>query len=229
MKYSFSKRIVIALGGSIMYPEDIDSKFIGNFRKFIEEFARKGYKFVIVVGGGRVARLYQEAAGRVASLADEDKDWLGIHATRMNAHLIRTVFRKIANPVIIDTRGKIKELRYAVTVASGWQPGWSTDYVAMALAEDFKASEVVIMGKPDHVYDKDPGAFRNAKPLPEISWEKYRKLIPKKWTPGFHSPVDPVAAKLGEEKKIKALVVSGDLKNLKRLISGADFKGTLVS
>lgn len=229
MKYKFGKKIVVALGGSIVHPDGIAARFVADFRRFIEKFVKKGFRFVIVVGGGRLARTYQEAAERVAPLADNDKDWLGIHATRMNAHLIRTVFRNIANPVIINTRGKVKKLDYPVTVSGGWQPGWSTDYVAVALAEDFKVPEVVIVGKPDYVYDKDPHAFKNAQPLPEISWKDYRKLIPKKWTPGFHSPVDPVAAKLGEEQAIKALVVSGDLKNLENLFSGKDFEGTLIS
>lgn len=229
MKYSFGKKIVIALGGSIVYPAEIDARFIREFKAFIEKFTKKGYQFVIVVGGGRLARVYQEAAERVAPLTDDDKDWLGIHATRMNAHLIRTVFRKIANPVVIDTRGKVKKLGHPVTVSGGWQPGWSTDYVATALAEDFKVPEVIVVGKPDHVYDKDPNAFKGAKPLPEISWKDYRKLIPQKWTPGFHSPVDPIAAKLGDRKGIRAIVVSGDLKNLGDLISGREFKGTVIS
>ena len=230
MRHQFGKTVVIALGGSIMYPDAIDASFIKDFKSFIEKFTKQGMRFVIVVGGGRVARVYQEAAMAVGSITDEDKDWLGIHATRMNAHLIRTVFRKIANPVVIDSRGRVKKLAHPVTVGGGWQPGWSTDYVATALAQDFEISEVVIVGKPDFVYDKDPHKFRDAKPLPELSWKEYRKLIPGKWTPGFHSPVDPVAAKLGEKADIKAIIVNGkDLKNIEALLKGKDFKGTLIS
>ena len=88
-------------------------------------------------------------------MTDEDKDWIGIHATRLNAHLLRTIFRDVADPVVIDIRGKIKKLRAPMTIASGWRPGWSTDYVAMRIAADFGVHEAVIAGKPAHVYNKD--------------------------------------------------------------------------
>lgn len=230
MKYKFGKTIVIALGGSIMYPEHIDSRFIRDFKSFIERQVKQGRKFVLVVGGGKVARFYQTAAEEVGSIDNEDKDWLGIHATRMNAHLIRTVFKRIANPVVIDARGKVKKLNYAITVSSGWRPGWSTDFVAAALAEDFRVPEVVVVGKPDHVYDQDPGRHPEARPFEAMSWREYRKLIPAKWIPGFHAPVDPIAAKLGEKKGIKAIVVAGkDLKNLEALLKGREFKGTIIA
>ncbi len=228
MRYKFGQTVVLALGGSIVYPEAIDSRFIRDFKSFIERRVKAGHKFIIVVGGGRVARFYQQAAAEVGALTDEDKDWLGIHATRMNAHLIRTVFRKIANPVIIDARGRLKKLNHSVTVASGWHPGWSTDFVAMALAEDFRVPEVVVVGKPDHVYDKDPHKFRNAKPYDMLAWKDYRKLIPAKWSPGFHSPVDPIAAKLGGQKGIKAIVIGKDLRNLEALLGGGNFRGTVI-
>jgi uridylate kinase len=230
MRHKFGKTVVVALGGSIIYPDDIDSGFIRELKKFIERHTKQGHRFVLVMGGGRVARTYQIAAANVAPLANEDKDWLGIHATRLNAHLIRTVFRKVAHPVVIDTRHKIKKLSYPVTVAAGWHPGWSTDYVATALAFDFGAGEVIIAGKPDYVYDKDPHAHDDAKPLPELSWKDYRKLIPSKWVPGSHAPVDPVASRFGSEKKMKAIIINGkDLKNFDAMLKGREFKGTIIS
>jgi len=234
MKHKFGKTIVIALGGSIIYPDQIDSAFIKKFRTFILRFIKRGYKFVIVVGGGRPARLFQEAAHAVVPVKDEDKDWLGIHATRLNAHLLRTIFREVADPVVIDNRHKIKKLKYPVTVASGWTPGWSTDYISIALAEDFKVKEAIIAGKPAHVYDKDPclPAGRRttpAKPIHELKWKEYRKLIPAKWKPGFHSPVDPVAARLAGKRGIAAIIVNGkDLKNFEKMISGKEFKGSII-
>ncbi len=250
MRHKFSKTIVVALGGSIVYPEQIDASFIKKFRALVLRFLKKGYKFVIVVGGGRSARLFQEAAHAVAKVTDEDKDWLGIHATRLNAQLLRTIFREVADPVVVDKRHKVKRLEHPVTIASGWQPGWSTDYISIALAEDFGVKEVVIAGKPAHVYpvrnrarasapskghgravsngvdDKDLD-FEN--PYHELSWREYRKLIPKKWSPGLHSPVDPVGARLAEKKGIKAIIMDGrDLKNFEKMLLGKEFKGSLI-
>lgn len=230
MRHKFGKVIVVALGGSIIYPEEIDSAYIREFKKFIERFTKRGHRFVLVLGGGRIARNYQLAAAKVGRLANEDKDWIGIHATRLNGHLLRTVFRKIAHPVMIDTRYKIKKAKYPVTVAAGWNPGWSTDYVATVLAYDFGAGEVVIAGSPDHVYDKDPRKHEDARPLPELSWREYRKLIPSKWKPGSHAPVDPVASRFAAEKDLKAIVVNGkDLKNFDAMLKGREFRGTIIS
>lgn len=230
MRHRFGKTVVVALGGSIVYPDAIDTAFLKKFRKFVARFTEKGTRFVLIVGGGNICRVYQNAAHAVSRLEDEDKDWLGIHVTRTNAHLIRTIFRDVAHPVVIDRRHKIKKATYPVTVGGGWQPGWSTDYVATVLAHDFGAKEVIVAGKPDHVYDRDPHKYKNAKPLPELSWKEYRKLIPSKWVPGSHAPVDPVAARFGQEKKVKAIIINGkDLKNFDALLKGKDFKGTIIS
>ncbi len=229
MKCQFGDTVVVALGGSIIFPENIDWRFLRRFKKFILPQLKKR-KFILVAGGGRLSRKYQEAAGKVSRLTDEDKDWLGIHATRSNAHLLRTIFRGIADPVVIDERWRIKKLRYPVTVASGWKPGWSTDYIAVRLAADFGVGEVVVAGRPDYVYDRDHATYKNAKPILRLDWKTYRKTIPARWVPGAHAPVDPVAAKLAAEEKLKALIVGGkNLENLGKLLQGKDFKGTIIA
>lgn len=243
MRHKFGKIIVIGLGGSIVFPGQIDWRFLQRFRSFIRSRISKK-RFILVVGGGRLARVYQEAAGKVVSVTDEDRDWLGIHATRSNAHLLRTVFRDLADPIVIDSRNRIKKLRRPITVASGWFPGWSTDYIAIRLAADFGASEVIIAGKPAFVYPiRSGGTLRalassngagdkelNKKhPFSKLTWNEYLKLIPKKWKPGLHSPVDPVAAHLAEKEKIKAIIVNGkNLKNFGILLRGKNFKGTII-
>ena len=183
----------------------------------------------MVVGGGRLSRRFQEAAHAVSRLADEDKDWLGIHATRLNAHLIRAIFRDVADPVIVDERKKLKRLRHPLTIASGWRPGWSTDYVAAAPPPGPGAPELLVAGKPSHVFDKDHALHADAKPLSALDWKTYRALIPKKWKPGLHTPVDPVAARLAAARKLTAIVVDGrNLKNFGRLLRDKEFAGTIV-
>ncbi len=224
-----TKTVVVALGGSVVYPDEINAAFLRKFHKFVLKFIRKGKRFVIVVGGGRAARLFQVAAHRAGRITDEDKDWLGIHATRLNAHLLRTIFREVADPVVIDGRHRLKKLSYPVTIASGWHPGWSTDYVAAALTKDFGAKEFVVAGKPAYVYDKDPHKHDGARPRRELTWKEYRHLIPRKWRPGLHSPVDPVAADFSAKHGLRAVVLNGkDLKNLEALLNKKGFKGTII-
>ncbi len=230
MKYKFSKTVVIALGGSIVHPDGIDIQFLKDFKKFLTPFLRRGTKFVLVIGGGRLSRDFQEAAEKISRVTDdEDKDWLGIHATRLNAHLLRTIFRDVADPVIIDIRGKIKKLRAPLTIASGWRPGWSTDYVAMRLAADLGAHEAVIAGKPAHVYNKDHAKYADAVPFHKLTWREYRKLIPATWKPGLHAPVDPVGAALGAREGVRAIIVDGrNLRNFAALLNGKEFAGTII-
>ncbi len=224
------KDFVIALGGSSLHPDHIDVEYLKRFFDFIKARIGLGERFVIVVGGGALARKFQKAAGEIVAVADEDKDWLGIHATRLNAHLLRTVFCKEAHPVIMDSRGKLKDFDgRSLIVAAGWRPGWSTDFVAVQIALDFELKRAIILGKPDYVYDKDHQKFSNAKPIKEISWDDYSKLIPRDWSPGIHAPVDPVAAKLARDENLEVIVASGaDLENVKNILEGRKFRGTTI-
>ena len=113
--------IIISLGGSIIVPGSIDYKFLKEFRKLIKSYLRK-YKFAIITGGGKTARNYIDAADKSFKITDEDKDWLGIHATRLNAHLVRTIFRDVAKPKIV--RNPTKKVKFdKVLIGAGWRPG----------------------------------------------------------------------------------------------------------
>jgi len=89
--HKIEKLIIISLGGSLIVPEEIDAKFVSNFKKTIEEQIADGFRFVIVTGGGKIARNYIGAATKIGEIDNEEKDWLGVHATRMNAHFIKSV------------------------------------------------------------------------------------------------------------------------------------------
>src|SRR3989344_4294286 len=92
--------ILISLGGSVIVPDRIDVGFLKKFRKLI--LKQKNRKFVVVCGGGKTCRRYQKAASEITKTSEEDLDWLGIHATRLNAHLLRTVFGDAAHKKVIS-------------------------------------------------------------------------------------------------------------------------------
>jgi uridylate kinase len=224
------KKFVISLGGSVICPKEIDFKFLKKFYFFIERKIKEGFKLVIVAGGGETARNYQRAISKIKKVSNEDKDWLGIEATKLNALLLKTIFKKYAHPVLFDRRFKIKNFgKHPIIIASGWKPGWSTDFVTVQIALDFKINLAILLGKPDYVYTANPDKVKNAKPIEKMSFKDYFKLIPKKWSPGLHAPVDPIAAKLAMKKKIKIIVASGkDLKNFEKILKGEKFKGTTI-
>jgi len=115
-------------------------------------------------------------------------------------------------------------------IVSGWEPGQSSDYEAVYLAKQFGAREVINASNIAFAYDKDPRKYKDAKPIREISWREYRKLIPQKWTPGLSTPIDPVAARFAEKSGLRVKIIKGsDLKNFKLAIDDKPFQGTTIS
>ena len=225
------KVIIIALGGSIIVPfaGRINVGFLKRFRKLILRYLKKDFRFIIIAGGGKMCRLYQKSVKRIVRLPYEDMDWLGIHAARLNAHLLRTIFRKEAYPMVIDDPHKSIKKNWKLLVAAGWRPGWSTDYMSVLLAKRFKVKEIIDAGNIPFDYTKDCFKYKDAKVIERISWKNYRKLVGSKWIPGLHAPIDPIAAKLAQKLKIRALIVKGtELKNFEKLLSGKKFKGTII-
>lgn len=224
--------IVISLGGSLIVPNGgINTEFLKKFNDLIRyEIAGKDCRFFIVCGGGSTARHYQQAARDVVGqITGDDVDWLGIHATRMNAHLLRTIFRDISYFRVkkhYDQRDPVKE---PVMIAAGWRPGWSTDYDAVLLAEEYGAKVVINLTNTDYIYDKDPQQFSDAKPLKKISWVDFRKMVGDKWDPGMHTSFDPIAAQKGQELKIKVVSLKGDdLDNVQKFLDNKEFVGTVI-
>lgn len=225
------KIIVISLGGSIIAPQpgQIDYVFLKKFKQIIIRHVKKGTRFVIVTGGGQTARVYQQAAKKAGRLTPEDVDWIGIHSTRLNAHLLRTIFRKIAHPRINKNPNQVEKFSKPILIGAGWKPGFSTDYDATKLAVAYGAREVINLSNIDYVYDRDPKKYKGAKKIKEISWTNFFKLVGSKWTPGANLPFDPVASRLARKNKLKVLIMKGnDLKNFDVYLQTGKFKGTLI-
>lgn len=228
MKYPLKKTVVIGLGGSVIFPDEIDASLLVAWVTFVKKFAKQ-YQFVIVMGGGKLARRYQNAAKEVRSITAKEGDWLGIEATRANAKLVQVVFGDFADKKIIDSRDAIKKLTKPVTIACGWTPGWSTDFIAAVLADTYHAGVTIMAGKPAYIFNKNPDQYKDAKKIERLSWKDYEKIVPKKWIPGANAPIDPVCAKFSRQHKISSIVLDGrNMKNLEDLFSGKDFQGTLV-
>jgi uridylate kinase len=226
------ERIIISLGGSLLVPENIDVQFIKEFKRLIVRSIRDGMRFILVTGGGKTARRYIEAAGEASRITSDDKDWLGIHATRMNAHLIRTVFRAHAHPRINTNPNDLEEFYAAkepILVAAGWRPGHSTDYDAVLLGKYLDAKKIVNLSNIDYVYDSDPRTNPGAKPIKKISWPEFQKLVGDEWDPGMNAPFDPVASRLAAEEKMEVAIMNGRvLENLEHYLAGRPFVGTVV-
>jgi len=225
-------RVVISLGGSIIVPNEIDYKFLTQFKAFIENRVAEGFKFLIICGGGATGKRYIEAAKQVIDVTNEDLDWLGIHTTRLNAHLMRTIFKEIAYPIIITHHDERFDVNEAVVVAGGSKPGWSTDYVSASLAVGNGLSEMINLSNIDVVYDKDPNVEggEDAKRLEHLTWTTLQQMVGDKWTPNLSSPFDPIATKLCLDNDLKLIIANGrNIENLENMFAGKLFVGTQIS
>lgn len=221
--------IVISVGGSLIVPGDIDTVFLSDFRDEIVRQTRKGKKFAIICGGGKTARKYQNAAKSLSQISNEDLDWIGIHATRINAHLMLSVLRKYANKKIVKNPASGFNFEKNVIIAAGWKPGFSTDYDAVLIAKKLKARRVVNLSNIKCVYDKDPNKFKSAKPIRHISWADFRKLLPAKWDPGLNAPFDPIASREAQRTCLEVAILDGkNIKNFRNYIEGKAFEGTII-
>ncbi len=221
-------RKIISLGGSVIMPKNIDTNFLKKFRALIISSVKKRHSFALYCGGGALARSFQNSASKIAKLTNVDLDWVGIEATKLNAYLLKTIFNGYSENKIITNPTKKVKSKKPILIAAGWKPGWSTDYDAVLLAKNLKANTVINMTNVDYVYDKNPKKYRNAKPIKEISWKKFRKLVGNKWDPGLNMPFDPIAAKEAERLGLKVIIIGKNLNNLKNFLDGKKFKGTVV-
>lgn len=221
--------VVLSLGGSVIVPDAVDEKFLKKFVAFVKANLRR-FRFIIVTGGGKTCRNYQNAARRLALRSETDLDWIGIMSTRLNAELVRSLFGHRAEPKVAVNFDKTPVFRKEILMAAGYKPGWSTDYDSVILASQFGAKTIINLSNIPYVYDRDPRKFKGAKPVESASWRQFRKIVGSKWTPGINKPFDPVAAKLAEKFNLKVIIANGrDLRNLEKILDGKEFKGTCIS
>jgi uridylate kinase len=218
------------MGGSIVNHTAgvVNVEFLKQFRDLIMKYVKKENKFIIIIGGGKNARAYQDFAQDLAHISKENLDWIGIMATRLNAELLRVIF-DVKHNVIYNPTEKIDFGSDTVLIGAGWKPGWSTDFDAVKLAINTGAKFVVNVSNTKYVYDKDPRKFKDAKPIKETTWKEFRKIVGEEWKPGLNAPFDPIAAKEAESGKISVFCVSEDLVNLNDVFSGKEFIGTKIN
>jgi uridylate kinase len=223
--------IVVSVGGSLIVPDGIDTGFLHNFRSVILDQVGRGVSFFIITGGGMTARSYQKAAQEVRGDLDrDDLDWIGIHSTRLNAHLMRALFKEEAQERIIKNPTRSIRGNSPIIIGAGWRPGWSTDYIAVMAAKQLGAKKLINLSNIDYVYTKDPREFPDAEKLEQVDWARFRTLIPDHWDPGLSSPFDPVAAKEAESLKLEVAVMNGrNTAEFENYLTGRPFKGTVIS
>ena len=223
------KPIIISVGGSLLVPELIDIQFIQNLKLILENQIHKGERFILVTGGGKICRHYQAAIRTFYPESPIDADWIGIHVTRLNAMMIQNIFKGHAHKDLVGDPSIRYDWNTPILMAAGYEPGHSTDYDAVCLANTYGVKKIINLSNIDYVYDSDPRKNKDAKKIENMRWEEFLNVIPKEWSPGLNSPFDPTASRLAKDSEIEVHMINGEhLERLVDSIEGRDFLGTKI-
>lgn len=225
----FKETIVIAMGGSLLVPEKIDVPFIKSLKEMVQHFTAEGYQIALVIGGGKTARLYQKGLRDLGITSSESLDWVGIKSIHLNCELLLRAFSDldIHKKVILNPQD-LHGINESLIIVGAWEPGCSSDTDAVEMAEISGAQRIINFSNTPYVYSADPRANPDAQRFDTLSWDEYRGIIPKEWTPGMSAPFDPVASQKAQEAGITVAVLGASIENLENYLSGKKFEGTII-
>lgn len=225
------KVFVISLGGSLIVPEKMDSRFLLKFVKTLKKFYRS-HKFVVVCGGGTIARKYIQTL-REEGRSRNELAQAGIMATRMNAQFVMQLFGNSANKTLPmnmkDVKDSLKKNDIVICGALRFAPNSTSDGTAAKLAHFLKAECFMNMTNVPGLYTDNPKKNPKAKFISHITWKSFEKMaLAIKFKPGQNFVLDQQAATLIRKHRIKTYIISGDMKNVRNFLKERKFTGTTI-
>ena len=201
------KCYVVKLSGNIFDDLDLVEKYINIFRKYVN----MNYRFVVVTGGGSIARKYIEFTRKLTG-NESYADLIGITVSRLNAQLLAYTLQPYAYPHIPKD---IHELHNAwvsgkeIIVVGGFQPGQSTTTVTMIVAEYLGIKEVIDCANIDAVYDDDPKINPNAKKYTKIKIDELEEILRKtsRSLAGTYELLDIWSLRIAKRSNIKIYLI----------------------
>ena len=223
--------MVISLGGSLIVPEKVDFKFLKSFVKTLRKHYNN-WKFVIVCGGGSIARKYIEVLKREHRASEKELSLAGIRVTRLNALLLMELFGKEANDTLPTTMKSVKndlhKNNVAICGALRYAPESTSDGTAAKLAH-FLKSEFINMTNVKGLFSDNPITNQKAKFIPYETWKQFEsRALRRKYHSGQHFVLDQKAATMIHKDKIKTYIIGKDVKNIDKILKGKKFIGTLI-
>ncbi len=223
--------ITLSLGGSLLVPGEPDVEYIKKMAALLKKCSRR-YKFAIVTGGGKDARMYAKAMRKIIDnefLADQ----AAIMSTWQNAYLVLAALHDIAYKQLPQSYDEAAEAleHNKVVVMGGVQPGMTTDSDAVLLAERVGSKRLINISNVPGIYDSDPRKNKRAKIIHEMKVDKLIKMAAENDSrkAGENFVFDILASKLLGRSGIEAHFVSGkNLDDLKKAIKGKKHGGTIV-
>ncbi len=219
---------VISLGGSRIVPDDVDWKFLSEFKALLDRHRDKN--FAVVCGGGRTARRYMSALKKLGKKT-RGQSIEGIAVTRFHAFFMARLFGRSANEEIPRNMKRVKNLllknQVVFSGALRWEPNNTSDGTAAKLA-GYLNCPFINLTNVDGLYTMDPRKNKKAKLVRKISWKGFWDVAKKiKFEAGQHFVLDKVAALEIMEDKTRTFIV-GSLKEMDRVLDEEKFLGTEI-
>ncbi len=219
--------ITLSLGGSIINPGEIDSNFLTDFSTTMKELNSR-YKFMIVCGGGKVARQYIK--GLPEGLTEGERDYMGIAATWLNAQLLTYYFKGNCSPILPSSVKNLTEQlqNNTIGISGGFLPAIKTDEDAAILADLFGSPILINVTNVDGIYDRDPRKYSNAQKYNELTYKQFYEIIsPLSLDAGSNAPFTLIAAKICERTNIRVIITDANTAKIKKAIQGINV-GTVI-
>ncbi|NMC04348.1 MAG: UMP kinase [Candidatus Lokiarchaeota archaeon] len=225
---------VVKIGGSLLFDDklNVNTARIQEFVEFIK--ANLGRIDAVVVGGGKVARLYINNIKAIhANEAMQDR--LGIEVSRLNAlALANLVGMDVAYqgvPASIEELLRVKSaVPGKIVFLGGLEIGQSTTSVACEVAEALERP-LVIGTDVDGIYTKDPNKHKDAKKLDEVTPVEAARILDlanfSNQQAGEYRILDNVSLGIISRSKIPVRIVKGETKALAAALAGEKI-GTFV-
>jgi uridylate kinase len=222
-------KVVVSVGGSVLAP-DLRADRVAGYADVLADLAAD-HDVAAVVGGGRVAREYIEAA-RELGANEIELDQLGIGVTRLNARLLGAALDgPIMPPAEYDEAAQALR-RDGLVVMGGVVPGQTTDAVGAALAEYVEADLLIFATSVPGVFDADPNEEPGAERYEQLPAAELVELVAaggSLGSAGSNAPIDLLAAKLVQRTGLRTLVLDGsDPDRVRRAVRDGEFDGTEV-
>ncbi len=173
--------IVIKIGGSIIYKDDMSLNIpvLEKIKKWYVENEKKYNKIVLVTGGGKLSR-------NVGNLVNPsitntiDKHGVAMLLTQTSSAIIKG-YLNIDKAVIPDSLGDafeaLNDENVSVLISGGLKRGWSTDMDSVVFADILNLKKVIKLTNVDYLYSSDPRENKDAKPIMDITWDKYNDMF----------------------------------------------------
>ncbi len=224
---------IIKIGGSVLYDDNLKLNTIF-LQKVVDWFEnqREYESVVFVIGGGRLSRfLLNQVTEKI--FTDPPKHRIGIKVSHVNATIFVGLFNDKGVKYFDSISSLTSEVRSSLVKAAiigGVVEGWSTDMVAVTIANELGIKQVTKISNIDYIYSADPNLEKEAKPFEQISWEEYIEIfnnqLGKKHKPNMSAPLDIECSLFSKEKGLQFRVSGGNLeKDFNELLNS----GTLVS